>query len=127
MTLSYTKALTFTTIIFSMAIINLFDSEFIGESDLYFDKLPAKARIYIIVDDLYIRIYRAQDCFYVIEDFNTDTYQDKRYAYYMDNVRRGVPFLSKIHKQWITYALESNLVLYHNAFIRKKFLDNFKI
>lgn len=106
---------------------NLFDSEFIGGSDLYFDKLPTKARIYIIIDDLAIRIYRTQDCFFVIEDFNSDSYQSKRYAYDMGQARVGVPFLSKAHRQWIKFALESNLVLFHNAFIRKKFLDNFKI
>lgn len=105
---------------------NLFDSEFIGESDLYFQKLPSKSKIYIIIDDLSIRIYRAQDCFYVIEDFNSDSYEGKRYAYDMGQARVGVPYLSKVHRQWIKFAMENNMVLYHTPFIRKKFLDNFK-
>lgn len=106
---------------------NLFDSEFVGDSDLYFEKLPAKSKLFIIIDDLALRIYKNGGMLYVLEDFNSSTCNDRRYSYSLGGASKGVPYIGKMYKKWITFHLENNLVLFHNPFLRKIFLDNFKV
>ena len=107
---------------------NLMSSEFLNCGDLFFDELPPKAKILLIIESNFqkCRIYTANKKLYVTPDFNKETYNNKRYVVNIADAETFKPVLPLELKKKLKENLINNNMLYQSTFLQKFIIDVLK-
>lgn len=107
---------------------NLMQSEFLNITDLFFDKLPPKAKLLLIIETPLqnVRIYQGEGKLFVTEDVNKETYKNKRYVAEIEYASKIKPVIPLKIKNTIKEALSKNIIMFKNDYVRKFILLYFK-
>lgn len=107
---------------------NLIKSEFLNDSNLIINSLPAKAKLEFIIETPLqnARIYSSNGQLFVTDDVNKDTYRNKRYVIDLIHASRTKPQLALVHKKFLKENLEKNNIYFLSNYLHTFFIELLK-
>lgn len=104
---------------------NLLHSKFKNETDLFFDKLPQKSRLVMVLcgNLTNVRIYTDGSLYYATNDSNPDAYKNKRFVTHVGDACLNMPVLPLWHRNLIRDLLKNNRFRFANKFFQKFLID----
>lgn len=104
---------------------NLLKSKFKNETDLFFDKMPEKCRVAMVLcgNLTNVRVYTDGALYYVTNDANPNTYRNKRFVVNISDASVNMPVLPLWHRKLLRELVQENRFRYKNKFYQKFILD----
>lgn len=108
---------------------NLFNSKFADDENQFYDKRPAKCKLFMIAvtDEGATRIYYKGNTFYACKDFNSTTNTRYRFANDHALVTTTVSMLPKSYREMLKNMYEKKCIMFDGAFSKNNLLNFLKL